>query len=464
MNGHEYKKILIALIGILNEGVHIVDSSGISIFYNETMAKMEQTSVNDILEKDFIHSFRDIKLEESTIYQALRSGERTYDRPQQYTSLSGKPISTVNTTIPVMDEQGKRIAAIEVANNITQLTQLSERIMTLQEQMDPPRAAKAKKLKKYRFTDLIGTDPSFQKSIELARRASQNDEPVFIYGETGTGKELFAQSIHYDGNRARGPFLAQNCAALPGNLLEGILFGTVKGSFTGALDRAGLFEQANGGTLLLDELNSMPYDLQSKLLRTLQESYIRRVGGLRDIPIDVRVIATVNEDPQELFERGVLRKDLYYRLSVINIEIPPLRERKSDIPKLAESLVAKHSAKFSQGKFQIAQDTVDLLMAYDYPGNIRELENILVQAMFNVDHQNILTPELVTLPSIQKHNKQAVEFQAGESFAGYIEGIEKNILADMFQRYNGNVSRCASALKMKRQTLQHKLKKYEILF
>ena len=140
--------------------------------------------------------------------------------------------------------------------------------------------------------------------MERAKRAAQNDMPVLIYGETGTGKELFAQSIHYGGTRSGKPFIAQNCAALPSNLLEGLLFGTAKGGFTGAVDRAGLFELANHGTLLLDELNSMPYELQSKLLRVLQESYIRRVGGSEDIPVDVRVITTVNEDPVDLIRQG----------------------------------------------------------------------------------------------------------------------------------------------------------------
>ena len=155
--------------------------------------------------------------------------------------------------------------------------------------------------------------------MERAKRAAQNDMPVLIYGETGTGKELFAQSIHYGGTRSGKPFIAQNCAALPSNLLEGLLFGTAKGGFTGAVDRAGLFELANHGTLLLDELNSMPYELQSKLLRVLQESYIRRVGGSEDIPVDVRVITTVNEDPVDLIRQGKLRQDLYYRLSVVTL-------------------------------------------------------------------------------------------------------------------------------------------------
>lgn len=174
-------------------------------------------------------------------------------------------------------------------------------------------------------------------ALHRAKKAAENDAAVFIYGETGTGKELFAQSIHTCGKRKDKPFLAQNCAAIPESLLEGILFGTAKGSFTGAVDREGMFEQANGGTLLLDEISAMPYDLQSKLLRVLQEDYIRRVGGMKDIPINVRIIATVNEPPEELIARGSLRKDLFYRLNVVNIKIPALRERLDDIPILAEN-------------------------------------------------------------------------------------------------------------------------------
>ena len=169
--------------------------------------------------------------------------------------------------------------------------------------------------------------------MERAKRAAQNDMPVLIYGETGTGKELFAQSIHYGGTRSGKPFIAQNCAALPQQpAWRGFCSAPPRGGFTGAVDRAGLFELANHGTLLLDELNSMPYELQSKLLRVLQESYIRRVGGSEDIPVDVRVITTVNEDPVDLIRQGKLRQDLYYRLSVVTLNIPPLRERRGDIP------------------------------------------------------------------------------------------------------------------------------------
>ena len=172
---------------------------------------------------------------------------------------------------------------------------------------------------------MVGENPLFTAAVEKARKAASNNASVFIYGETGTGKELFAQSIHYASSRKDKPFIGQNCAALPQALLEGILFGTSKGGFTGAVDRAGLFEQAKGGTLLLDEISAMPYELQSKLLRVLQEDYIRRVGGTQDIPVDTRIIATVNEDPLKLIGEGKLRKDLYYRLNVVNLSIPPLR-------------------------------------------------------------------------------------------------------------------------------------------
>lgn len=345
---NEYKEILSALLGLLNEGVHIVAGQGTSIFYNSVMARMEQMEPADVVGRRFEDAFSHMDLESSTIYRALQAGASTVNQPQRYINASGKYIHTINTTIPVKDADGKLLAVIEVANDVTQLSELCDRLAHLQSQVGTQETSKKQKLKRYHFSDLIGRDPKFQKSMERAKRAAQNDMPVLIYGETGTGKELFAQSIHYGGTRSGKPFIAQNCAALPSNLLEGLLFGTAKGGFTGAVDRAGLFELANHGTLLLDELNSMPYELQSKLLRVLQESYIRRVGGSEDIPVDVRVITTVNEDPVDLIRQGKLRQDLYYRLSVVTLNIPPLRERRGDIPYLAQALIEKHHAKMGK--------------------------------------------------------------------------------------------------------------------
>ena len=323
MKAKDYQKILHDLSNIIGEAVHVVDARGKTIIYNEEMASLEKTNREDVLGKPFREAFSSIPLEESTLCRALQQNKPTIHQQQTYLNKYGKEITTLNSTIPV-EVDGQVIAAIEIGKDITEIKSMSDTILKLQRENLKPEEPGKPEIKRYNFKNLIGENRDFKQVLELAKRAAKTDAPVFIYGETGTGKELFAQSIHFAGQRKDKPFLAQNCAALPESLLEGILFGTEKGGFTGAVDRAGLFEQASGGTLLLDEISAMPYELQSKLLRVLQEDYIRRVGGKKDIPIDVRIIATVNESPKSLIESGALRKDLYYRLNIVNITIPPL--------------------------------------------------------------------------------------------------------------------------------------------
>ena len=300
--------------------------------------------------------------------------------------------------------------------------------------------------------------------VNLGKKAARTDASVFIYGETGTGKELFAQSIHFAGARRDNPFLAQNCAALPESLLEGILFGTEKGGFTGAVDRPGLFEQASGGTLLLDEISAMPYELQSKLLRVLQEDYIRRVGGSRDIPVDVRIIATVNEPPQELIEKGLLRKDLYYRLNVVNITIPPLRERLDDLPFLCDAFLEKHNKKYGKEVWMLSEGALKMLRNYTYPGNVRELENIIMSAVSLADREHVLTEKQLHLPDVEleKKGSAAGYDPSAQSLDEYLRICEEQILRRCMAENEGNISAAARQLGIKRQTLQHKLKKYKI--
>ena len=299
MREKDYLAILQKGSDILGEAIHVVDAEGRTIIYNEAMARLEKISVEDVLGKPFRDVFSYIPRNESTLTKALSEGIETTNKQQTYFNVYGKQITTVNTTMPI-EVNGRVVAAIEVAKDITDIKNMSDTILELQgetlgaSERDEEAAAKRNgkpRMKQYSFRDLTGASPQFTKALETAKRAAKTDASVFIYGETGTGKELFAQSIHYDGVRKNRPFLAQNCAAFPESLLEGILFGTTKGGFTGAVDRAGLFEQASGGTLLLDEISAMPYELQGKLLRVLQEDYIRRVGGSRDIPVDVRIIA-----------------------------------------------------------------------------------------------------------------------------------------------------------------------------
>ncbi len=461
MNADQYKKLVDELIELLDEGVYIVDKYGTGIHYNSAMAKTEKVEVHDVLGKKFHEAFPDFKMGESTIYSALIKNKAIRSNQQTYKNIYGKEITTENSTIPVIVD-GETVAAIEVSKDITEIRTMTDTLQELRGGAGEKEVPERPAIRTYTFDDIYGESAAFQAVVDRARKAAANDASVFIYGETGTGKELFAQSIHNGGKRASKPFLAQNCAAIPESLLEGILFGTTRGAFTGALDRAGLFEQANGGTVLLDEISAMPYDLQSKLLRVLQESYIRRIGGSRDIPIDVRIIATVNEPPEELMAKGLLRKDLYYRLNVINLSIPPLRERMDDIELLAERFVDKHNKRFGKELWMVSDKALQRLKAYDYPGNVRELENIIEQAISMAENEHVLTEKHLNMPGHRVSKAPVMKREDDMPLDEYMEALEMQIIADEMVKSNGNISRAAEALKIRRQTLQHKLKKYGI--
>ena len=464
MKKEEYKKIIEELLTLIDEGVYIVDKKGVGKFYNEPMASMEKMNVDDVLGKTFNEAFPQVG--NSTMMKALLKNEATVNQPQTYKNFYGKEINTINSTVPIVVD-GETVAALEVAKDVTDIRKMSDTLMELQKGGMPAGAGtnqKNSKIKRYSFEDIYGKNPAFAEVVERAKRAADIDASVFIYGETGTGKELFAQSIHYDGIRSDKPFLAQNCAAIPEALLEGILFGTSKGSFTGAVDREGLFEQANGGTLLLDEISAMPYDLQSKLLRVLQEQYIRRVGGTKDIPINVRIIATVNEAPEDLIAQGKLRKDLYYRLNVVNISIPPLRERLDDIPLLAERFLEKHNQRFGKEIWMVSDAVLKKLKNYDYPGNVRELENIIEQAVSMAGKEHVLNEKLTQMPtSTKKSLPGELQYENHQPLDVYMAELEAKIIKDALLQCRGNISKTADLLQIKRQTLQHKLKKYKIV-
>lgn len=463
MKAKDYRQVLQELGNIMDEAVHIVDATGKTILYNEKMAGLEMTNREDILGKPFREVFSSIPPQESTLYRALKENQATINKQQTYRNRYGKEITTVNSTIPV-EEDGQVIAAIEVSRDITEIKSLSNTILDLQKETLPVQKPKKPQIKRYQFDDIIGENKTFKEVVNLGKKAARTDASVFIYGETGTGKELFAQSIHFAGARRDNPFLAQNCAALPESLLEGILFGTEKGGFTGAVDRPGLFEQASGGTLLLDEISAMPYELQSKLLRVLQEDYIRRVGGSRDIPVDVRIIATVNEPPLKLIEKGLLRKDLYYRLNVVNITIPPLRERLDDIPLLCDAFLEKHNKKYGKEVWMLSEGALKILKNYTYPGNVRELENIIMSAVSLTDREHVLTEKLLHLPDVEQEKKgSAAGYDpSAQSLDEYLRICEEQILRRCMAENEGNISAAARQLGIKRQTLQHKLKKYKI--
>ena len=456
----EFEKVINELVNAIDEGVHIVDADGKTIVYSSVMAELELTRREDVIGKSFEEVFSRIPQGESTMAMALYEKKATLNKEQTYLNQYGKEITTVNSTIPIV-MGNKVIAAMEIANDITDLKSMSNTILDLRgganlvDKKEPG-------IRKYTFDNIIGETEKIKKQIAIAKKAAASDATVFIYGETGTGKELFAQSVHYSAVRGKGPFLAQNCAALPESLLEGILFGTSKGGFTGAEDRAGLFEQANGGTLLLDEISAMPYELQSKLLRVLQEHYIRRVGGSKDIPVDVRIIATVNEPPEQLIARGDLRKDLYYRLSVINLNIPPLRERADDIETIAKGILNKKSKEIGKNIEGFTKDALIKLKDYAYPGNVRELENIIMSAVSLSEEKSFLDEEDIIINELKASDDNGcINYNSQEeTLDEFMYRTEKAIIEKAMTSKDNNISRTAEELGIKRQTLQHKLKKF----
>lgn len=460
-----YKSIIETIIKNIDIGINVVDDNGKTIIYNQAMADLEGLDSNEVMGKSILEIFPSLTPETSTMLTVLKTRKPIYDRYQTYLNNKGKQITTINSTIPIMIAPSK-YGALEIAKDITRVKELSERVVYLQQEL-----ANAdlddKNLKGYTFKSLIGADDRFLETIEIAKKAAKSSSTVLVFGETGTGKELFAQSIHNESNRKNKPFIAQNCAALPESLLEGILFGTVKGSFTGAINRPGLFEQANGGTLLLDEINSMGLQLQAKLLRVLQEGCIRRIGGLNDVPIDVRIIATTNEAQSVILNKGILRKDLYYRLNVISVNIPSLRDRKSDIPLLIDHFIKKYNSILSKDVWYISNEVKEAFLHYDWPGNVRELENLIESAINMINKGHVIKPEHFShdvygvLFSNHKQ-KYKLELNENKKLDQVIEEVERSLIIDAIYKCGNNISKASEQLGIKRQTLQHKLKKYGI--
>lgn len=461
-----YKSIIETIIQNIDVGIHVIDEKGTTVIYNQAMADMEGLQINDVIGKSLLDIFPSLTSETSTLYRVLKTKKPIYDTKQTYLNKHGKQIKTINSTIPILLTPSK-YGALEIAKDITKEQELSKQVEYLQHEL-ATKDLEDEKLKGYTFKSLMGEDEKFLSSISIAKKAANSSSTVLIYGETGTGKELFAQSIHNESSRKDKPFIAQNCAALPESLLESILFGTVKGSFTGAINRPGLFEQANGGTLLLDEINSMGLQLQAKLLRVLQEGYVRRIGGLQEIPIDVRIIATTNEEPEEIVQKGHLRKDLYYRLNVISLNIPALRERKKDIPPLVEHFIKKYNVRLNKDIWYLSSDVKEAFMSYDWPGNVRELENLIEGAANMINKEHIIKPEHFSYEIYHKmfsnfKSTYSISTEEHKSLDEVLEQVERSMIQSAMTQCNGNISKSAQKLGIKRQTLQHKLKKLGML-
>jgi two-component system, NtrC family, response regulator AtoC len=313
------------------------------------------------------------------------------------------------------------------------------------------------------FVDIVGHDENMLEIFELIERVADSDATVLITGESGTGKELIARALHQQSRRAQKPFVAVNCTAIPEQLIESELFGHERGAFTGAVQRRiGKFELAHGGTLLLDEIGSMRLDMQTKLLRALQEREIERIGGERTIKVDVRIVAATNADLRELVKTKAFRDDLYYRLNVIPVFVPPLRSRKSDIPLLVQYFLAKYNRQFSRCVRGFSLAAMDALQAYDWPGNVRELENIVERLVVISKYETIQLREL-PLDLQSSHTPLVEQLEAeGYDLRKAVQQFEREYIRRVLEKTHWNQTVAARMLGIHRNTLLGKIEQLDL--
>lgn len=457
------------MIDSIDEAIIGCDKNGYINIYNSANERREKMSRKQVLNKhvDEVYDFHSGK---SLLLRAINEKKPIIDQYQEYTTeISGTYVEIICSTVPIMEGE-EIIGAVSVMKDYSKVKKLSKIIMELQTNLYNPNLTKASKPKpvgaRHTFSDIIGSNRLLLDTIQWARKTAENSLPVLIFGETGTGKELLAQSIHNASSRKDKPFIAINCAAIPENLLEGLLFGTVKGAFTGAVDRPGLFEQASEGTLVLDEINSMSLPLQSKLLRVIQEEAVLRVGDLKERKTNARLISISNLDPVEAIKDQQLREDLYYRIAYISLSMPPLRNRLDDMPLLIANVINRYNKKLELNVEKVSPRLLSLLKVYSWPGNIRELEHVIAAGMSSLksDEKQI---DLKHLPPNIRHkfepgpDRYRTNNETG-TLEKTLDRFEREVIETVLRKNNWNISKTARELGLKRQSLQYRIRKFSL--
>jgi len=424
--------------------------------------------------KHLFEIFTDITPETSTIYKCIETGEPIIVEKQRYTDGQGNIFVTNNITWPLKNF-GQVVGAVEISADVTSVGDLkaienvvSKSADTLSWGLSSKKNISSKT--NYTWDDIITTNPKMMECIRNAKLFAITDDPVMIFGETGTGKELFVEAMLSENKKRRNKYIVQNCAAIPETLFESTLFGSVKGSFTGAENRKGLFESADGGILFLDEFNSVPVHLQPKLLRVIQDGFIRPVGSNTQKKVDVKVIVALNKNPLQLIKEGMMREDLFYRFSGSMIDLTPLRERREDIMLYVDKFKTEFGTKYGKKIKGLSIELIDVFMKYGWPGNVRELKNIMDFAI-KISEDEILTE--VNLPAYLKDTQNNVydvnvlqeEFfmTKGQTLKEVVENAERDCIVKTLMQYNGNVTKAAKVLGLPRQTLKFHMDKLNIV-
>lgn len=437
----ERQKYLNTVLDAVMEGIIAVDKEGIVTTFNPAAEKILKIRKEGAIGKN-IASLLSADL---PIEKTMRKGE-SYTNVEIILKNGQDHTHYITSGRPILDEDGRPIGAVASLQDIESV-------------MDLVYSFTASPM--VTFDDIIGESQKINRVKEMAKSVARGNSTVLIRGETGTGKELFARSIHMASFRRNRPFVAVNCAALPDTLLESELFGYEEGAFTGAKKggKQGLFKYADKGTIFLDEIGEIPTHIQVKLLRVLQEGKIRKVGSEEEIPVDVRVVAATNRDLEKMVRNGQFREDLYYRLNVIPIFLPPLRERREDIPILARHFIDTLSQKLGKDVKGISDKAMQKLIEYDWPGNIRELSNIIERAL------NLCTdyiePEHLILNEEEMENASILQYDKGLKLKDIVGQAEKSAIESALKE-NGSIRKAALKLGISHSTLISKMKKYGI--
>lgn len=455
------------IIENLNDGILLSDKYGKVVIYNKAMEELEERDSKDMIGKYIwdAYGYRDINKSEHM--QVFNSRIPIINKYKAHAYNNGKPIFKSYSTFPIVKDD-ETIGVYSISKDETKLQSLLSETIELKRQFK----GISKDVEyirsngtRFTFSDIIGSSDIMKKLIKVAQSISWLDNNILIVGKTGTGKEVLAQSIHNYGKRKQEPFIGINCSAIPQNLLESILFGTTKGAYTGAIDSPGLFEEAGEGTLFLDELDSMPINMQTKLLRVLQERCARRVGGQGVYQIKCRVISSMGEDPYKMIEEGKLRQDLFYRVAGYNLYLPTLKERGNDLFELAEYYISKNNIMMNKNVCYITDRLKEMMNNYSWPGNIRQLEHFIENVMVRTSEDDIYLrvsniPEYILDVITNEQASNVNRFK--QTLPEKLEQMEKKLILIALDSNKWNVTKSAEDLGITRQSLNYRMRKLNI--
>ncbi|HBC31463.1 MAG TPA: sigma-54-dependent Fis family transcriptional regulator [Clostridiales bacterium] len=448
------------------DAITIVDNYGKVIFFNTTSEEYFNVKKSDIIDKELVEFFPTAIL--LRVLNSKTSFYNIYNSPRENSFV-------VSSAVPLYDKNGNMIGALARDRDITEIVRLSELLNKTQSNLLKleKEYSKITSVGEAYFSKIISNNAAFIEIINLCKNISKTPLNILLKGESGTGKELFAKAIHYESGR-KGKFIPINCSAIPRELFESEIFGYEAGAFTGAKaeGKKGKFEEAEGGTLFLDEIADLPLELQPKFLRILEDGVVTRIGGNKPKKIDVRIISATNKDIRELINEDKFRKDLYYRLDIFQVTIPPLRERKGDIVLLANRFLQEFCMEQGISIVEIPDEILSIFTEYKWEGNVRELRNLIQRSAIIASQTGKNKIEKEYLPSYMQNIevdeiKKLINLDEIKSYSGleeYIQQIEKRIIIKTLEEMNYNKSETAKKLNIPRATLYYKMEKYKVSF